>query len=277
MTNTATGLVALGEHDNPQVTLEVKGHKYHISGDPAIDPEEALISASTVSGYADKVNDGLLWWAAYAAMDHNSANGFKQLNEVAKTIGTETHESISRYIATDGADRSDSWLFGIWYSKLMEKMSVSDWVATELMVYHRELKYAGTVDAIGIVDDKVVLFDWKTTEALNRRGQKKSNNRQAHATQLGGYILALREMFKTHPIRHGDRVIRDIDEARVCYIYRDERDVKERFEEKIVDIDKATKAFEACLGLVSLVEQSGGLYKKPESGGQNAKGNSAKP
>lgn len=57
-------------------------------------------------------------------------------------------------------------------------------VAGEMMVYHRVLHYAGSIDAIGERDGQIVVLDWKTGKAIYPE----------HFLQVAAYWLALRDM-----------------------------------------------------------------------------------
>ena len=122
-------------------------------------------------------------------------------------------------------------LYSNWYASVGER--VGWWVVTEEMVYHGGLGYGGTCDSIGIVDGVPTLFDWKSANFLDSKGKQKKNLGQVgHASQLGGYLLALEYMGR--PV---------ITQAAIVYVARDTRDVEWQW----VDIPVAKEMFKASL------------------------------
>ena len=178
-----------------------KGHRYFVKGDERVDPALPLVSCSTAARHADSGGDGLQYWAAGLALATGKKGAFKESNEKAIAIGNDLHAEIEEHIATGEQPKNPSALFGAWYSSMQERGI--EWLASELKLYHPDLLYAGQCDAIGIVDDEVTLFDWKTTNGLDKDGKRKRLKHPNHATQVGGYWLALSrdrfEALQLHP------------------------------------------------------------------------------
>ena len=223
------------------------GHRYYVEGDERVDPALPLISCSTIARYADPSGgDGLLYWAADHALATGRRDAFKDASNGAIAIGNDLHAEISQHISTGEHPQNPSPLYGAWYSSMQERGI--EWLATELMAYHPHLLYAGQVDAIGVVDDEVTLFDWKTTNVLDRHGKRKKLGQTTHAAQVGGYWLALS--------KQGNAEIPIPQRLVICYILKDTLEVEWRY----VSVDRASDAFSAAYEMHRCVG-NGGLYE----------------
>tara|TARA_R110000824_G_scaffold28664_2_gene96175 strand:+ start:972 stop:1721 length:750 start_codon:yes stop_codon:yes gene_type:complete len=231
------------------------GHKYYVEGDELIDPSRSLISCSTIAKYASSGDsDGLIYWGVDLALKHGHRDAFRDFRDQAMSVGHAIHSEISEYISSEKPPKVEqSMLFGKWYSSMHEKGI--EWLATELMVYNADLTpaYGGTIDAIGVVDGVVTLFDWKTTNGLTNKGYKKKLGDSSHATQVAGYSLALKSQY-----RNGNSSYRNLipEKAVICYLLKDTHEVAWRY----VDLDKAELAFTTCHQLYSLNSKEG-LYE----------------
>ena len=224
-----------------------QGHRYYVEGDERVDPALPLISCSTIARYADSGGgDGLLYWAADHALATGRRDAFKDASNQAIAVGNDLHAEISEHISTGEQPSNPSALFGAWYSSMQERGI--QWLSTELMVYNPELFYAGQIDAIGIVDDEVTLFDWKTTDGLDKRGKRKKLGQTTHAAQVGGYWLAMS--------RQGDTTIPLPTRLAICYVLKDTLEVEWRY----VDRSRASGAFAAAYKVHDYV--TGGLYEE---------------
>ena len=223
-----------------------QGHRYLVEGDERVDPAQPLISCSTISRYTDSGGgDGLLYWAADHALATGKRDGFRDASKEAIAIGNDLHAEIEEHISTGEQPKNPSALFGAWYSSMQERGI--EWLATEMMVYHPELLYAGQIDAIGIVDDEVTLFDWKTTDGLDKRGKRKKLGQITHAAQVGGYWLALASQDNAEmpiPTR-----------LAICYVLKDTLEVEWRY----VSLNRASDAFTAACKVYKSTRES--LYE----------------
>jgi len=222
------------------------GHRYYVEGDERVDPALPLVSCSTIARYADSGGgDGLLYWAADHALATGKRDAFKDASNKAIAVGNDLHAEISEHISTGEHPTNPSALFGAWYSSMQERGI--QWLATELMVYHPDLLYAGQVDAIGVVDGEVTLFDWKTTDGLDKRGKRKQLGQATHAAQVGGYWMAMRQQADT-TIPLPTRVV-------ICYVLKDVLEVAWRY----VKLPDAAGLFILATQLRESV--NGGLYE----------------
>mgnify|MGYP005826134941 CR=1 FL=1 len=250
-------------------------HIYYVKGDDRIPQikgkdgkleDRPLPSCSSISRFADSSGaDGLMGWAVKLYRQTGNPQEFKQAGKQAQQIGIAFHESIHEYISTGEQPVDASPLYGAWYSNMMENGVHLD--SAEYMVYHPDLLYAGTLDAIGTVDGVPTLFDWKTTDeyryptdkngnpVLNKTGkpkqEKKTFRSPTYAAQIGGYSLAYRKMRGLLPGGY---------QAYIVYTFKDTGNV---LWEK-VNIPQAELAFETCAHLYGATRkkagEEGGLY-----------------
>jgi hypothetical protein len=237
------------------------GHRYYVEGDEQVDPTLPLVSCSTIARYADSGGgDGLLYWAADHALATGRRDGFKDASSKAIAVGNDLHAEISEHISTGEQPTNPSALFGAWYSSMQERGI--EWLATELMVYNPERLYAGQCDAIGLVDDEVTLFDWKTTDGLDKRGKRKTLGQTTHAAQVGGYWLAMSRLHDALDDHYCNVGFPESYEAMpvptrlvICYALKDVIEVEWRY----VDLSRAVTAFEAAHGIYQATRES--LYE----------------
>ena len=240
-------------------------HLYYVTGDARVDDTLGLPSCSGISRFADSSSaDGLMSWAVKLYRQTANPQEFKRAGKEAQEIGKSLHENIYEWVETGEVPVDASPLFGAWYSNIMEngvKLTHS-----EMMVYHPELLYAGTLDAIGTVDGVPTIFDWKSTDefryptdedgnpVLDKTGKprrtKKTFHNPSYATQVGGYSLALQEMGGSTPV---------VSQAYIVYVFKDTRNVL--WEQ--VNLPQAQLAFQTCAHLYGDTRAKagqGGLY-----------------
>ena len=236
----------------PEITITQvpyrKGHRYKVDGDERVDPSRLLPTISTIAKHAEAGGgDGLLYWAVDAYIQTGIRNAFELKGDEAKAIGTDLHASIEEYIATGKQPANPSPLFGAWYSSLHE--AGVEWYAEEYMVYSHA-GFAGTVDAIGYLDGVPTLFDWKTTDELDKYGKRKQLSNQTYAAQIGGYLWAMSMMEDQFP------QLPQPEQAYIVYVFKDTSKVVW----KAVNVKKSMEAFLTAYTLYTLTHGQGGLY-----------------
>ncbi len=118
-----------------------------------------------------KDSGALIYWAWEQGKD---GKDFRESRDKAASIGTLAHEMVEAHLhhlafvpegeasvenlqkATQAFDMYLTW----------EKQTKLDIIATEMPLVSETYKFGGTPDAIGIVDGKFCLLDWKTSNAL---------------------------------------------------------------------------------------------------------------
>ena len=141
-----------------------------------------------------------------------------KLSTSAADYGTKAHSLIEAIINDENPQIPPEYkpvidAFGLW-----QETTNIDLVLSEMCVYSVDLQVAGTLDALGSKNGKIILIDWKTSNGFY----------EEMALQCGGYVCCLEEM--TGQV---------IDEGWIVRI--DKR--TPLFEAKSVDIPKAKSTF----------------------------------
>ena len=241
----------------PTIRL-TNNHRYKIEGDSRVDPTVSLPSCSTISRLADSGgSDGLMFWAVDQYIRTKKRDAFRAMRDEAAAFGTAVHAEIQTSIETTLSPEDPSDLWTAW-DKSMSENGIC-FSASELMVYHGELGYGGTIDALGWMDGRLgfTLFDWKTTTELDGKGRIKEFNNIGHAVQLGGYALALEDQYN----RYSNTALKDrlfqVSQAAVVYLFKDTGNIRWKW----VDLERAKETFLACATLYQQL-QEGGLYDR---------------
>lgn len=129
-----------------ELTFEEKRHIYRLD-------ENVIPSVSTIMKPLSQ--------AMYGDVDE------AVLNKAAER-GTIVHNAIENHILFGVSDipiEHDGYLraFKQWWKDTKPEV-----LATERRVYHRILRYAGTVDLLALIDGKRILIDYKTSASVNR-------------------------------------------------------------------------------------------------------------
>ena len=231
----------------PEITINGQ-HRYVVEG-----VKGSLPSCSTIAKHIGSTSaDPLIYWGARLALETGKVDAFKDAGKASRDIGTAVHAEIDHFIKNTTMPKDPSALFLKWFSHFRE-LGVVDWLSSEYVLHHPENGYGGTIDAIGIMDDEVTVFDWKTTTELDSKGKKKKINDPVHAAQLGGYFDALLAQPREWWEAVVGKGVEKPTKAYVVYIYKD----TETIEMKEVSLWKAFKAFRDCHSLYQL---KGELY-----------------
>ena len=164
------------------------------------------VGVTTILGSLAK--PGLALWPMYEALDwlknkpedyEGAEKAYLIKSDKGKDVGTEVHSAIELYLAGEpyplGNKLSElsKEAFGAyeafrgWFNQTKPKV-----LATEQIIYSKELDYAGTFDALMDIDSQVVLVDIKTT---NTSRSAPLGIYPEYLLQLGAYALAHHEEF----------------------------------------------------------------------------------
>jgi len=174
------------EIDNHVCKFDPSNHTYEIDGDK-------VHSVTQITDIVDK-GGALMWWSLNHARDYiieNMEPGREydeiEIEELAKearlahrkqsgkatTIGSLVHSYIEdwvKYELDQGEEpdipvnkeaRQSIEAFEDW-----EDRNEIEWINTEQITFHPELKYAGTYDAGCRIDDLTFVVDWKTSKGI---------------------------------------------------------------------------------------------------------------
>lgn len=113
-------------------------------------------------------------------------------------------------------------VFHNWIQELTKKAGIS--VAQEVELQDEELKIRGHFDDLVLIDDKLILYDYKTVNSRSFIWAKKNGNTMSyfHRMQLGTYMMMARK--EKNWILNDDKTSLDgtaITEARILKIEKD--------------------------------------------------------
>ena len=194
--------------DGSEVNLvfDEKDHKYKVGDD--IIPSVTKIIDNIVPVYLTKwaANEGAAWFKRNAQRGWNLndeedvekivqgiANAHIVISKTALNIGRVVHGYIEEVIEwslgelnempempEDEAAVNSIQAFGKWVRE-----NDVEWVATEERIYSKKYKYAGTVDAVAMIDDKFSVIDFKTSKQIYK----------SYKLQVYAYKQAIEEMY----------------------------------------------------------------------------------
>lgn len=132
-----------------------------------------------------KESGGLLQWAFQQgkAAERGEINSLYDKRDEAASIGTAAHAAVEAYIKGKDPDQAIRHLLPITDQEKLESAYQSAWQAfqsylnwtqqTRLKIVEQETplvsekyRYGGTLDAIGEIDGKLVMLDWKTSARI---------------------------------------------------------------------------------------------------------------
>ena len=188
------------------LVFDEKDHKYKVGDD--IIPSVTKIIDNIVPVYLTKwaANEGAAWFKRNAQRGWNLndeedvekivqgiANAHIVISKTALNIGRVVHGYIEEVIEWSLGELSDMpempedeaavnsiQAFGKWVRE-----NDVEWVATEERIYSKKYKYAGTVDAVAMIDDKFSVIDFKTSKQIYK----------SYKLQVYAYKQAIEEMY----------------------------------------------------------------------------------
>ena len=147
-------------------------------------------SVTTILGMLDK-SGALTWWAAGCAVEYIKNNidkiqnpegahtidqilkdakgAFTKTSEKALDTGTQVHDAIEHYIKTGrdlSGELSEQVQNGFLAFLEWESKNHVQWLKSELTLYSTQYGYAGTCDAIAVINGFKYLIDFKTSKAI---------------------------------------------------------------------------------------------------------------
>jgi hypothetical protein len=210
-------------------------HQYRVNNGPKM---------SNVTSMTHSLIDGdtfgiAVRWATNIIRDTNNFDGALLAQEEGRMGGERLHSAVQDYI-DNGVISEDSETFVAWLQTAgkLEQQGLS-WVTSERFVYHPDLNYAGTVDALSIdLEGNIAIWDWKTKQ---RDSWERNGPYLSEQAQLAAYATALKAM--------GSRWVPT--KAYIMYVMRDGSytDTRE------VDIKKGMELFLASQAVYNLVKE----------------------
>lgn len=151
-----------------------------------------------------------------------SSAGYCQRYVIMKRLGVTPVEERSD-TSTDLRIFAAGHIFHEWMQRITKDAGIS--VAQELEVVDDELGVKGHFDDLVLVDDKPVLYDYKTQNSRAFTWQMGRPMSSLHRMQLGTYMYMLRQ--KAIKQANGGYLGLDLTEARILKISKDDLRMKE--------------------------------------------------
>jgi len=164
---------------NGEIKLEESTHKYILEGHEDI----AFTSVTTcISEFFDKFDKEAVAYKLVTTIPKYKGRSAEDLIkewDLAANYGTAVHKEIEDYIKLKKAPEIDRAIAGVnWLNKYLQKSDYD--IFSEVIVYCKELKIAGTVDLLVFdkVSQKYNILDWKTSKAIKTDSYKmKTGNK----------------------------------------------------------------------------------------------------
>ena len=199
-------IIKYPDESEVDLVFDEKDHKYKVADD--IIPSVTKVIDNIVPVYLTKwaANEGAAWFKRNAQRGWNLndeedvekivqgiANAHIVISRTALDIGKVVHGYIEEAIEWSLGELSDMpempeneaavnsiQAFGEWVRE-----NDVEWVATEERIYSKKYKYAGTVDAVAMIDDKFSVIDFKTSKQIYK----------SYKLQVYAYKQAIEEMY----------------------------------------------------------------------------------
>jgi hypothetical protein len=216
-----------------------RGHRYSVEG------ITRMPSVTTIAKHVEGDTFGIgVNWAAKLIRETGDPNAPRDHTRAAMLEGERLHDEIRQYIE-NGTVAEDSPMFVTWLN-MASKLDVGkgvQFIQAERYLYHPELQYGGTCDAISQdTYGQCSLWDWKTKDRASFEKQG-STGYIKDDVQLAAYAHALRSM----------KSLWAPSRAYVCYIMRDGSYGVHRE----VDIERSMKLFVGSWNIYKLLEEEG--------------------
>ena len=204
-------------------TDTAQGRTYTIDG-----YDKLFVSVTTVLNCASKP----FLYAWYGKVGNAEA---KRISEESKEIGTIAHGFFEKIL--DGnrfSPADDNMIFPVvnFHSFLRSLKSYKD-VVGEQVVYSVKYGFAGTLDRLMYINDKLTLLDWKTSNSIS----------DEYIIQVNAYYQALTEMEKDGKIELPCKIEQ-------VGIVRLDKKKEFNYDTDVVFQKPNKKAFKAFLGLL---------------------------
>ena len=170
---------------NGEIKLEESNHKYILEGHTDI----AFTSVTTcISEFFDKFDKEAVAYKLVTTIPKYKGRSAQDLIKewnLAASYGTAVHKEIEDYIKLKKAPEMDRAIAGVnWLNKYLQKSDYD--IFSEVIVYCKELKIAGTVDLLVFdkVSQKYSILDWKTSKAIKTDSYKMKTGNKPETKDL---------------------------------------------------------------------------------------------
>ena len=208
-------------------------HQYWIGDGPKMKSVTSIIKHVEGDTFGVGMN-----WALKVAREHGgNLNAPRQLTKESMDIGNALHEAVDAFIR-QGTITEEDPVFLAWFQQGQDV----EWVASERFLYHPQMAFGGTVDALSKESDgSIAIHDWKTVDKDSWDRYADSLRRNKDWAQVSAYADAIQAM---------NSLWTPITKGYITYIMRDGSGtaVVE------VDLERGSKLFNASRELFILTE-----------------------
>jgi hypothetical protein len=146
---------------------------------------------------------------------------FRKVSEEAKEIGSQVHDIIKHYIRGKIAGKEIDITKYKKYDERVENGFLAflewenqnsvEWLKSEFLVYHEKLCFAGTVDALCIINGRITIIDFKSSKGFF----------DGYDLQVTGYLIAYMSMQDSFSLEKPDLGILRLDKETGQPEYKD--------------------------------------------------------
>ena len=170
---------------NGEIKLVESTHKYILAGHEDI----AFTSVTTcISEFFDKFDKEAVAYKLVTTIPKykgRSAEDLIEEWEESANYGTAVHKEIEDYIKLKKTPKIDRAIAGVnWLTKYLQKSDYE--VFSEVIVYCKELKIAGTMDLVVFdkLSQKYSILDWKTSKEIKTDSYKMKTGNKPETNDL---------------------------------------------------------------------------------------------
>ena len=219
--------------DGSSVSISRNGNHQYWIGDSGPKMRSVTGLISHIEG--DTFGVGLNWGLKMVREHGGDLNAPRRINKESVDIGNHLHEAVDTYIKHGTI--SEDPVFMAWHNRLGEE----DFLASERFLYHPDLLYGGTVDAISMDrSGDIAIHDWKSVEPGSWAKYGSSLRINKDTAQLSAYADALTQMGSVWAPSTGS----------ITYVLRDGSGA----EVVEVDLERGSKLFQASRALALLTQ-----------------------
>ena len=170
---------------NDEIKLEESTHKYILEGHEDI---EFTSVTTCISEFFEKFDKEAVAYKLVTKIPKYKGRSAEDLIkewEDAANYGTEVHKEIEDYIKLKKTPKLDRAIAGVnWLNKYIQKSDYD--IFSEVIVYCKELKIAGTVDLLVFdkISKKYSILDWKTSKEIKTDSYKMKTGNKAETNDL---------------------------------------------------------------------------------------------
>jgi len=170
---------------NGEIKLEEEAHKYILTGHEDI---EFTSVTTCISEFFDKFDKEAVAYKLVTTIPKYKGRSAEDLIkewDATATYGTAVHKEIEDYIKLKKAPEIDRAIAGVnWLTKYLQKSDYD--IFSEVIVYCKELKIAGTVDLLVFdkVNKKYSILDWKTSKEIKTDSYKMKTGNKPETNDL---------------------------------------------------------------------------------------------